>query len=123
MKHHEDKTNVMRLLEQRNIPYKSHYYKDSGLISGVDVINYLHENPNSAYKTLVTRSKTDENYVFLVPVSKELDLKLAAEAVGEKKIKMVKSIILKTKTQTQIIVTRKRKYILIHKRMNCKIKN
>ncbi|WP_294970312.1 Cys-tRNA(Pro) deacylase [uncultured Methanosphaera sp.] len=91
MKHHEDKTNVMRLLEQRNIPYKSHYYKDSGLISGVDVINYLHENPDSAYKTLVTRSKTDENYVFLVPVSKELDLKLAAEAVDEKKIKMVKS--------------------------------
>ena len=91
MKKHEEKTNVMRLLEQRKIPYKSHDYSNTNAISGVDVINALGENPDSAFKTLVTVSNNENYYVFLVPVSKELDLKLAAKVVNEKKIKMLKS--------------------------------
>ena len=90
MKKHEEKTNVMRLLEQRKIPYKSHDYSNTNAISGVDVINALGENPDSAFKTLVTVSNNENYYVFLVPVSKELDLKLAAKVVNEKKIKMLK---------------------------------
>lgn len=81
----------MRLLEQRKIPYKSHDYSNTNAISGVDVINALGENPDSAFKTLVTVSNNENYYVFLVPVSKELDLKLAAKVVNEKKIKMLKS--------------------------------
>lgn len=81
----------MRLLDQRNIPYKSYNYLDSGAISGKDVIDVLGENPDAAFKTLVTVSKSDNHYVFLVPVSGQLDFKLAASAVGEKKIKMLKS--------------------------------
>ena len=91
MKKHEEKTNVMRLLEQIKIPYKSHDYSNTNAISGVDVINALGENPDSAFKTLVTVSNNENYYVFLVPVSKELDLKLAAKVVNEKKIKMLKS--------------------------------
>ncbi|MGN1186621.1 MAG: Cys-tRNA(Pro) deacylase [Methanobrevibacter wolinii] len=91
MKKHEEKTNVMRLLEQRKIPYKSHDYSNTNAISGVDVINALGENPDSAFKTLVTVNNNENYYVFLVPVSKELDLKLAAKVVNEKKIKMLKS--------------------------------
>lgn len=91
MKKHEEKTNVMRVLEQRKIPYKSHDYSNTSAISGIDVITALHENPDSAFKTLVTTGKSGKNYVFLVPVSKELNLKLAAETTGEKKIKMLKS--------------------------------
>jgi Cys-tRNA(Pro)/Cys-tRNA(Cys) deacylase len=87
----EDKTNVMRLLERNKIAYKSYNYLDSGAISGKDVIEVLGENPDNVFKTLVTVSKSDNHYVFLVPVSKELDLKLASEVVSEKKIKMLKS--------------------------------
>ena len=51
----------------------------------------LGQDPNAVFKTLVTVSKSKSYYVFLVPVSKELDLKKAAKAVGEKKIEMLKS--------------------------------
>ena len=42
-------------------------------------------------RALVTVGKSNQNYVFVVPVNKELDLKKAATAVGEKNISMVKS--------------------------------
>lgn len=57
----------------------------------MEVAKALDENPNLTFKTLVTVSKTNNHYVFLVPVNKELDLKKAAKAVNEKNIEMVKS--------------------------------
>lgn len=91
MKKAEEKTNVMRTLEQKKIPYKCHVYMDSGAVGGVDVADALGENPAQVFKTLVTVGKSKEHYVFLVPVNRELDLKLAAKAVNEKKIEMIKS--------------------------------
>ena len=44
----------------------------------------LGEDPDRAFKTLVTVGKSKEHYVFVVPVSKELNLKKAAQCVGEK---------------------------------------
>lgn len=87
----QDKTNVMRLLEQKKIPYKMHDYTGSGAIAGEDVARVLGENPDEVFKTLVTIGKSKQNYVFLVPVNKELNLKKAASAVGEKSIEMIKS--------------------------------
>ncbi|MGN1316584.1 MAG: Cys-tRNA(Pro) deacylase [Acutalibacteraceae bacterium] len=87
----QEKTNVMRLLEQKKIPYQMHDYTQSGAIAGEDVARVLGENPNEVFKTLVTVGKSKQNYVFLVPVNKELDLKKAASAVGEKSIEMIKS--------------------------------
>ena len=52
---------------------------------------YLNENPDRVFKTLVTVGKSNDHYVFLVPVNRELDLKKAAQAVDEKNISMVKS--------------------------------
>ena len=63
----------------------------TGAISGMEVAKALDENPNLTFKTLVTVGKTNNHYVFLVPVNKELDLKKAAKAVNEKNIEMVKS--------------------------------
>lgn len=40
---------------------------------------------------MVTVGKTKENYVFLIPINKELDLKKCANIVGEKSIAMIKS--------------------------------
>ena len=63
----------------------------TGAISGMEVAKALDENPNLTFKTLVTVGKTNNHYVFLVPVNKELDLKKAAKVVNEKNIEMVKS--------------------------------
>ncbi len=79
----------MRVLSQKKIPYKEYYYGDTGAISGVDVADALGEDPERAFKTLVTVGKTKQNYVFMIPVAEELDLKKGAKAVGEKNIDMI----------------------------------
>ena len=87
----EEKTNVMRILDQKKIKYVSHCYADTDAISGEEVASVLGQDPNRVFKTLVTIGNSNSYFVFLVPVNKELDLKKAAKAVGEKSISMVKS--------------------------------
>ena len=87
----KNKTNAIRILDSKKIDYITHDYSDSDAVSGQEVAEYLNQDPNKLYKTLVTVSKSNKNYVFLVPVSKELDLKKAAECVNEKNIEMIKS--------------------------------
>lgn len=91
MKNKEEKTNAIRLLEQKKLNFKVHDYSQSDVISGLDVANYLKENPDRVFKTLVTIGKSGSHYVFLVPVNKELNLKKAAQSVSEKNISMIKS--------------------------------
>ena len=86
-----EKTNVMRILDQKKIPYKAHEYGDTGAISGMEVATALSQNPNQVFKTLVTVGASKRNYVFVIPVWGELHLKKAAKAVGEKSIEMIKS--------------------------------
>ena len=87
-----DKTNVMRVLEQHRIPYIPHTYGDgSTSLSGTEVAEMLGEDPFSVFKTLVTVGRSGQHYVFVIPVCCELDLKKAAETVGEKNIEMIKS--------------------------------
>ena len=88
-----EKTNVMRTLDQKKVSYKAYTYGDGETaLSGVEVASELGFDVNKVFKTLVTfGSKTRQNYVFIVPVAKELDLKKAAKAVGEKSIEMIKS--------------------------------
>ena len=85
-----EKTNVMRILDQKKIPYISHCYLNTGAISGIEVAEVLNEDPNKVFKTLVTISSTNHYYVFVIPVAEELDLKKAAKAVNEKSISMLK---------------------------------
>lgn len=91
MKKNAEKTNVMRILEQKKINYTSYCYADTGVVSGIEVAAALNQDPNRVFKTLVTMGGSNNNYVFLVPVQKELDLKKAAKSVGEKSIHMLKS--------------------------------
>ena len=86
-----EKTNVMRLLEQKKVPYESYTYADTEAISGVEVATVLNQDPNQVFKTLVTVGASKAYYVFMIPVHQELDLKKAAKAVGEKSIAMIKS--------------------------------
>lgn len=91
MAKNNEKTNVMRILDQKRVAYKSYCYVDTNAISGIDVASVLNENPSQVFKTLVTVGNSKNHYVFLVPVNKELNLKKAATAVGEKNVEMVKS--------------------------------
>lgn len=91
MKKNIEKTNVMRVLDQKKINYTSYCYIDTGVVSGVEVAAVLNQDPRQVFKTLVTVGSSNNHYVFLVPVQKELDLKKAAKSVGEKNISMVKS--------------------------------
>ena len=87
----DDKTNVMRVLEQKKIPYIPHLYYESGETNGMEIARALNEDPKRCFKTLVTVGKSGKNFCFVIPVCKELDLKKAARAVGEKSIEMLKS--------------------------------
>ena len=86
-----EKTNAIRILDSKKINYTLHDYSESDAISGMDVANYLKEDPKKVFKTLVTVAKSNNHYVFVVPVCSELDLKKAAKSVGEKSVEMLKS--------------------------------
>lgn len=86
-----EKTNVMRILDQKKIAHKEYSYPCDEAISGVEIASVLGQNPSQVFKTLVTVAASKKNYVFVVPANRELDLKKAAKAVGEKKIEMLKS--------------------------------
>ena len=88
-KNKEEKTNVMRTLDQKKIAYIPHAYDPDGPIDGVSVARTLGQDPACVFKTLVTRGASGEYYVFDIPVAAELDLKKAAKAVGEKNVAML----------------------------------
>lgn len=85
-----DKTNVMRTLDRKKIPYVSHTYKPDPAMSGSQIARLLNEDENKVFKTLVTQGKSGQYYVFVVPVGEELDLKKAAKAANEKAVSMIK---------------------------------
>ncbi len=91
MMKNEEKTNVCRLLDKAKAEYTFHGYDSEEAISGVEVATVLGQDVEDVFKTLVTVGKSGSNYVFMVPVAEELDLKKAAKAVGEKNIEMIKS--------------------------------
>lgn len=86
----DEKTNVMRVLEQKKVFFESHSYTPDATMTGEEIAALLGENPDCVFKTLVTRGKTGQYYVFVVPVAAELELKKAAKAAGEKSIEMIK---------------------------------
>ena len=81
----------MRKLDRAGQNYEAHWFECPEALSGVEVAHILGEDPDRVFKTLVTVGKSGEHYVFMVPVALELDLKKAAQVVGEKSIAMVKS--------------------------------
>ncbi len=85
------KTNVMRTLDKLKVKYNHYSYADTDAISGVEVAKVLGQNPERVFKTLVTVGKSQQIYVFMIPVAEELDLKKAAKSVNEKSIEMLKS--------------------------------
>ena len=85
----DEKTNVMRTLEQKKISYTPFCYTDRPVTTGTEIARLLGEDPARVFKTLVTTGKSGLHYVFVIPVACELDLKKAAKAVGEKAVEML----------------------------------
>ena len=85
-----DKTNVMRVLEQHGIPYTAHAYPHGKeAVDGVTVARLLGQDEAQVFKTLVARGRSGGCHVLVIPVAKELDLKKAAKAAGEKAVELV----------------------------------
>ncbi|MBQ0099486.1 MAG: Cys-tRNA(Pro) deacylase, partial [Firmicutes bacterium] len=85
------KTNVMRLLDANKISYNPFFFKVEVAPTGSEMADILGVPHKSTFKTLVTKSAKNINYVFMIPVDEELDLKKCAKAVNEKSIEMIKS--------------------------------
>ncbi len=73
------KTNALRILDKNRISYEA---KDS-----IDL--EIDHDASLIHKTLIARGVSNELYVFIIPLSNELDLKKAASAAQEKKILML----------------------------------
>lgn len=86
----EQKTNVMRTLEQRKIEYTALEYPHADApVDGASVAAMTGRDPARVFKTLVTRGASGKIYVFVIPVAMELELKKAAKAAGEKSVAMI----------------------------------
>lgn len=94
MKKKDEKTNVMRILEQKKIPYTAHFYEaaedpEGTREYGAHIAAVLGQDPARVFKTLAARGASENYYVFEVPVAESLDLKKAARAVGEKSVELL----------------------------------
>ena len=47
----DEKTNVMRLLDGKKIPYKHYCYVEAGITNGLEVAKYLNQDPDRVFKT------------------------------------------------------------------------
>lgn len=84
------KTNAIRLLEQRDISFDVlEYTVNDGEIDGLSVANKINMEPKYVYKTLVTYASRDEVFIFVIPVTETLDLKVAAKIAKVKKLEML----------------------------------
>lgn len=83
------KTNAMRILDKKKIPYRANYYECDEFIDGVHIADKLSQPYEISFKTLVTVGRSGGYFVFVIPVDRELDMKKAAASVGEKSIEML----------------------------------
>lgn len=83
------KTNVMRILDSKNIKYDTYTYNFEDKNDIKNTSELINKPPEIIYKTLVTKSNRNY-YVFIIPINEYLDLKKAANSVNEKKIEMIK---------------------------------
>lgn len=88
-KEKEVKTNAMRILDKNKISYQVNTYECDEFIDGVHIADKLNQPYEISFKTLVAVGKSKANYVFVIPVDKEIDFKKAAKMVGEKSVELV----------------------------------
>lgn len=82
------KTNALRKLDQKKIPYETYTYEVTDELDGVTVANKIEKPYAQVFKTLVLRGKLNY-YVAVIPVAATLDLKSMSKVVGEKKLELL----------------------------------
>lgn len=84
------KTNALRLCEKAKVNYELFPYPViEGFLDGEHVAMAIGKSFDEVFKTLVAIGKSKAIYVFVIPVNKHLNLKKAAEAVGEKSVDLL----------------------------------
>lgn len=82
-----NKTNAMRQLDAAKIKYEVLEYEvDENNLAGTHVADQIGLSYDVVFKTIVTKGDKTGHLVFCVPCDKEIDLKKAAAATGNKKI-------------------------------------
>jgi Cys-tRNA(Pro)/Cys-tRNA(Cys) deacylase len=85
------KTNAIRILESKKIDFELFNYEFKiEEIDAISVARKINAEPESVFKTLITRNNNNENFVFVIPGNESLNLKKAAKVSGSKKIEMIK---------------------------------
>ena len=90
----DEKTNAMRILDQKKVPYTPRFYEEGEGPEGtrdygIHVAMAMGEDPGRTFKTLVAKGASGGYYVFDIPVPGSLDLKKAARAAGEKSVELL----------------------------------
>jgi Cys-tRNA(Pro)/Cys-tRNA(Cys) deacylase len=88
-KKQDRKSNAVRELERTGAAFSFHTFEGAEGLSGVEVARLRGDDPDRVFKTLVTVGHSGQHFVFMIPVAEELDLKKAAQAVGEKSVHMI----------------------------------
>jgi Cys-tRNA(Pro)/Cys-tRNA(Cys) deacylase len=88
-KQKEIKTNAMRMLDTKKIPYIAYTYECDEFVDAIQIADMLNLPYEKVYKTLVTQGNSKNYYVFVIPIAEELDMKKAAKSVGEKSVAMI----------------------------------
>lgn len=84
------KTNAIRIVEQKKIPYQEHTYTFSENDLGAKhVAEELNQNEAQIFKTLVAVGNKTGPVVAVIPSNQELDLKKVAKESGNKKVEML----------------------------------
>jgi Cys-tRNA(Pro)/Cys-tRNA(Cys) deacylase len=78
--------NVSRLLDSRKVPYTA-YELPAEKLGAVEAANFLGVSPHLVYKTIVVkREGKGKPILAVIPGDGEVDLKMLAKAIGEKKV-------------------------------------
>ncbi|MCW8065563.1 Cys-tRNA(Pro) deacylase [Enterococcus lactis] len=84
------KTNAIRMVEQKKIPYTEHEYEwDENHLSASSVAEQLPESQSRIFKTLVAVGNVTGPLVAVIPGEAELNLKRLAKVSGNKKVEML----------------------------------
>jgi Cys-tRNA(Pro)/Cys-tRNA(Cys) deacylase len=85
-----NKTNAVRLLDARKIPYALLEYEvDENDLRAVTLARKIGQDPAQIFKTLVLRGDKNGIFVAVIPGDSEVDLKKAARVTGNKSAEMV----------------------------------
>ena len=91
----EQKTNAMRLLEQKGIAYETVEYEvDEDHLDAVHASQSAGLDPETVYKTIVMKGASNQLYVFVTPAEFTISLKKARALTGEKELELLKTDLL-----------------------------